>query len=382
MRAVQEPDSLEAARAVVLEAARERVRVQAIGSGSKLDWLVPPEPAAVELRTRGLGGVVAYEPGDGTITARCGTLWSELVEVTARHGHHLSPEVSAPEHATLGGVIAAGQSGIDRLRHGPVRHQVLGLQVLLADGTLARSGGRLVKNVTGFDVHRLHTGAHGSLGVIVEASLRLYPAPEERAIATLACTDRGEALRSARHALEPPVGALAVMAFDGALLEAGDGVQLAILLAARAEVLPHQLRELGARQGGLEIASGDAARARWSSYRDLERAPGRWADLRVGCLPSRCGATWDLLVRAAQSAGARAQVLAHPGIATLDAWIDGTGAAVLSVAADLRATGSQVHVRGARASSTPPAGADVMRRLRSALDPVGLWATRLEGLER
>ena len=150
------------------------------GLGSKLGWTRPPPRADLLVSTRRLAGLLRHEPDDGTLSALAGTPMSELRAAALAGGHWLTPDVAAPRRATLGGVIAAGQSGLDRLRFGPARHHVLGARVMLADGTIARSGGQLVKNVTGFDLHRLYAGSHGSLCVILEVALRLFPAPRAR----------------------------------------------------------------------------------------------------------------------------------------------------------------------------------------------------------
>ena len=112
-----------------------------------------------------------------------------LAETVHAGGHHLTPDVPRPAESTLGGVVAAGQSGHDRVRYGPVRHHVLGVEVALADGSVVRSGGRLVKNVTGFDLHRLHCGAEGSLGILLGASMRLFPRPERTVLLASVPTD-------------------------------------------------------------------------------------------------------------------------------------------------------------------------------------------------
>jgi glycolate oxidase iron-sulfur subunit len=167
---------------VLSRASSEGRRVVPIGFGAHLAAMRPGLPGGgcdLLLSTAALRAIVAYEPGDGTLTAQAGCTLADLTATVRGGGHRLTPDVACPERATLGGVIASGRSGLDRERYGPVRHHVLGLSVALADGTITKSGGRLVKNVTGFDLHRLHCGARGTLGVILEASLRLFPEPEE-----------------------------------------------------------------------------------------------------------------------------------------------------------------------------------------------------------
>ncbi len=177
---VAAPATVEQAIEVLRLARGERWTILPLGAGSKLGWARPPERCHVVLSSQNLRGITAYEPADGTLTARAGTPWSELVQAT-RARHHLSPELAGAARATLGGALGAGASGLDRLRYGPLRHQVLGIQALQADGSLVKSGGRVVKNVTGYDLHRLWCGSHGTLCFLLEATLRLYPAPAEEA---------------------------------------------------------------------------------------------------------------------------------------------------------------------------------------------------------
>ncbi len=384
-----QPASVDEAAHLVREAAREQRTLVPCGAGSKLAWTAPPSDRALRLSSLALRGIVAYEPGDGTITARAGTPWSELAAAVEAHGHHLSPQVPDPGGATLGGVLASGQSGVERLRLGPVRHQVLGMRVLMADGTVAASGGRLVKNVTGYDVHRLHTGAHGTLGMIVEASLRLHSQPEARAIALLDAATPEASLAFARRALAPPHAPHAVLVHDLAPRESSAAYQVAVLLGARADVLPEHVRALRrdlheARILDAEPGSGPEPRVAslWSSLAGLERASDGWPHLRVAALPGDLARVWNALAAAAREGGLELRVLVHPGIATLDAWIRPLDAAsVESIAARMRAAGARVHWRGLDAHlrarvdlrGGPPAGQALMRRIRLALDPAGLW---------
>ena len=178
---IARPEDERGIRSVLEHARRENLRVAPIGGGRHLSVCRPDvERGEVDLllSTAALDRVVEYVPGDGTLTAQAGCSMQALAETVAEGGHALTPRVPNPERASLGGTLGAGRSGLDRVRYGPLRHHVLGMRVMLADGSVARSGGRLVKNVTGFDLHRLYTGSRGTLCVILEASLRLFPLPE------------------------------------------------------------------------------------------------------------------------------------------------------------------------------------------------------------
>ncbi|MBK7876798.1 MAG: FAD-binding oxidoreductase [Planctomycetes bacterium] len=204
------PASVDELQELVRWARAERVPVAPVGLGSKLGWSRPPKDGTLALSTRRLQHLVEYEPAEGVITALAGTRMATLRDTAREHGHWLTPDVPAAENATLGGVIAAGQSGLDRLRHGPARHHVLGVRAVMADGSIAKSGGRLVKNVTGFDLPRLFAGSHGTLCVIVEATLRLQVAPRCEAVVSTFARDGVELAARTRALLasQPGVGAL------------------------------------------------------------------------------------------------------------------------------------------------------------------------------
>lgn len=163
---------------VLIEAQRCGQRVVPIGSGSRLAGYRPDaEDADLWVSLSAFDGVLDYVSGDGTLTAQAGATHGALAAVVHEGGHVLTPDL--PPQRTLGGTLASGESGFDRRRFGPSRHHVLGARVAFMDGSVARSGGKLVKNVTGFDLHRLYTGSRGTLCVLLEASLRLFPAPDE-----------------------------------------------------------------------------------------------------------------------------------------------------------------------------------------------------------
>ena len=159
----------------LIEQIRGAARVTPVGA--RTQWEVGgPEPVdAVEVRAP--DGIVAYEPGDMTITVGAGTPFRVLDAALAEHGQECPLDPPDPE-ATVGGVLACGLSGVRRLRNGPLRDHVLEVRVITGDGRLVKGGGPTVKNVTGYDLPRLFVGSLGTLGVIVQATLRCRPRPK------------------------------------------------------------------------------------------------------------------------------------------------------------------------------------------------------------
>jgi len=387
-------DIAEAADAV-REALAARHVVLATGKNSKRSWTRVPERVDVELSTRALTGIVAYEPGDGVITALAGTPWSDLERAVSVHGHHLSPWIADAEGASVGGVVAAGQSGADRLRFGPVRHQVLGLCVIDGEGRIVKSGGRLVKNVTGFDLHRLHTGAHGTLGLISEVSLRLHAAPELRAIGMAFAPTREAALATARVTLARSRSVWTVLVGDMIADEApGRRWAIAVLSAGLAEAVEADVRQLRdvAQELPWQIGEpGTASETRvLGAWRGMGMLEGLSPTLRVSCAPSRLDAVLTAFDAAAAPSELEVRTCIQPGLGCFSAWIrDVDASAVARITTDLGRARASVHWRGLDDAlrsqvdlfgPTEPAGLALMRRLKTSLDPRGTFAAgRLAG---
>ncbi len=303
-RPIVSPSDEEQLAETIRLAARNRWRILPIGFGSKLAWNAPARDVDLELSTRRLARVVAYEPGDGTITALAGTTIDELARTAAGGKNHLTPRVPAPSHATLGGVLAAGQSGLDRLRYGPARHHVLGMRAALADGGVAKSGGKLVKNVTGYDLHRLYCGSAGSLCVIVEATLRLFAGFEREQLLSIPAADRASALGLAATVESLRLDPLCIRCEN--VLDAKAAWRVHVLLAGRETVVEAASRALLA-------AHGDAVeRESIDRLRDVELSAGRWPDVRIADRPSRIA---ERLARFAPET----RMIVDPAIAT--AWV-------------------------------------------------------------
>jgi glycolate oxidase FAD binding subunit len=169
----------EALRERVLAAAVDKTPLRIRGGGSK-DFYGNP-PAGEVLDTRGHAGIVAYEPTELVVTARCGTPLAELEAALAAQGQTLAFEPPHFGPATVGGCVAAGLSGPRRATVGAVRDFVLGVKVLDSRGEVLNFGGQVMKNVAGYDVSRLMTGALGTLGLLLEVSLKVLPKPHAEA---------------------------------------------------------------------------------------------------------------------------------------------------------------------------------------------------------
>ena len=273
----------------VREAVSHRRPLRIVGGGSWLDANRPVRGEATVV-TSGDAGIVAYEPGDLTITVRAGTTLAEIARTTAAHGQWLTLDPHGDySRATIGATIATASFGPLAHHFGTPRDVTLGVEFVTGTGDVVRGGGRVVKNVAGFDLTRLITGSWGSLGVITEATLRLRAIPAFQptiAIELASAADEIERARATLRAL--PFVPLAAELIDATLarsISVGDRAALVVRLGGNEEavrVQREQLVDVGvARDIDAEV---------WHRLREAE--PHRAAVLRVSRLPSRFTTTW------------------------------------------------------------------------------------------
>lgn len=176
---VCEPSTVEEAAEAVRTCAGEGKLLAFVGGGTDLELGAPPERLDAVLRTGRLARVIEYAPSDQIVVVEAGTTLAALQRTLASHRQRLALDPPLPERATVGGIVAANAFGPRRARYGSVRDLIIGVSFVRADGTLARGGGKVVKNVAGFDLPKLMVGSLGTLGLIATATFRLHPLPEE-----------------------------------------------------------------------------------------------------------------------------------------------------------------------------------------------------------
>lgn len=230
-------------------------------------------------------GIVEYEPGDLTLTARAGTTLGELARVTRAEGQWLPLDPSGSPEGTLGATIATASAGPLASSFGTPRDQVLGCELVTGTGDVVRAGGRVVKNVAGFDLLRLNTGAWGTLGVLTEVSVRLRALPElDRTFAVeLSAADAWRWWRGTEYA---PLAAELVSPAMGATLGTGARAVLLVRLGGNETLVSAAAMSLGALGDGREVATPV-----WDALAASE-PPGS-AVLRLSTAPSRCPALWE-----------------------------------------------------------------------------------------
>jgi glycolate oxidase FAD binding subunit len=164
--------------AQVVEYAKQRgLSIGIVGGGTKQQWLRGETPA-IQLSLRRLDRVLEHAYQDLTCTVQAGCTWTTLQETLKQHGQFVALDPLFSDQATVGGILATNDSGPLRHRYGSLRDLVIGVTLVLADGTIAKSGGKVVKNVAGYDLCKLMTGSYGTLAIVTEVTFRLHPLPQ------------------------------------------------------------------------------------------------------------------------------------------------------------------------------------------------------------
>jgi glycolate oxidase FAD binding subunit len=356
---------------------REPLRIEGAGNWLDAGW---PVPGATPLSLGGETGVVEYTPGDLTLTARAGTSLEEIARVAAAERQWLALDPFGPATSTLGATIATASAGPLAHAFGTPRDNVLGLEAITGDGEVVRTGGRVVKNVAGFDLTRLFTGSWGTLAVITEATVRLRALPEVDETWALAVDEEAEALdaliaRTRFAPLEP----LALELIDPSLaayigVESGNRAALLIRLGGNEGSVRSQRDFL--RTLGDPLA---APRGVWRALRECE--PDRAAVARFSAAPSRIAQSWAA-ARAAAPRDTRAFVHASVGRGIARCILEaGNGAGERLIGAAARFDGTVIFerlpadlwTRTRAANAIGESGTERLARgIRSRFDPMSV----------
>jgi glycolate oxidase FAD binding subunit len=345
-----EPSSAAEAAEALRTAAVAGQRVRIAGNGSKLGWGRPIAPPDVELRTTGLDRIVAHNAGDFTAIVQPGVPLATLQAELAAEGQMFA--VDPPDaDATVGGVVAAADSGPLRHRYFAARDLVIGIQVALTDGSVARAGGTVIKNVAGYDLAKLFTGSHGTLGAITELAVRLHPLPAATATAIGASDDPAALGAAARAIAARPLEADAV----DVRWEDDEGALLVRVSGDTASARGAQIVELLA-EAGLATRVEEDDDALWGAQRDAQRsAAGVVARVAAG------QADLEAVLDAARSVGATVVGRAGLGLS----WLRMEDAGDPALAAE------RVRDQRARLAPSPVVVLDAPSAVREAVDPWG-----------
>jgi glycolate oxidase FAD binding subunit len=350
------PASVEECAATMQYAARKQLQIGFIGGGTALDLGPPPNGLDAVVRTERLTRIVEHVPSDMVVVVEAGVTLAALQAALAAHGQQLALDPPWPERATVGGLVATGAFGPRRARYGAIRDLIIGVTLVLADGTVARGGGKVVKNVAGFDLPKLACGSLGTLAMIATVSFRLHPLPEKRAT-VLVPGVRGDDVYSvmlaARAAQLEPTSAVALSSPETGRFDLGvhfEGFGLGV-----DQQVARMVKIGRSTAAASEPLSDDAAAAFWRRH-DAVRAASP-VRVRASCLPMQfqhivehLTGIGDVAWYAMLGMGFASGALGDP---------EATAAAVASVRDELEPGGGSLVVEAA-----PP-------ELRAAVDPWG-----------
>jgi glycolate oxidase FAD binding subunit len=373
-----EPADVREAAEVVGASAREGLRLGFVGGGTERDLGAAPEALEAVIRTGALTRIVEYAPADQIVVAEAGLTLDGLQAVLARERQRLSLDPPWAGRATLGGAVAANAFGPLRTRHGGMRDLLVGMTMIRADGALVRSGGKVVKNVAGFDLFRLQVGALGTLGLVAEVALRVHPLPEVRRTVWFPGAGPPQVWSLVQLMREARLEPAAVAGVGGAArLEVG-----VLFEGFEAGVTDQVRRTLAlAVQAGLPVEpTPQAGQAFWARHAAAREQPAFAAKLTA--LPSVLQAVCQRAVAPLEVALDGSRLVTYPTLGL--AFVTGTpgdeaavaGAvetsrrALLDLGGALSLSASSPSlVRRADPWGPPPGGLQLMRQLKLRLDP-------------
>ena len=373
---VVEPGSVEEISELMKLAASEGLAVAPRGGGTKTHVGDPPRELDLILSTARINEVIEHVPGDQVVRVQSGLRLDDLQERLSGSDQMLG--IDPPERyagATIGGIVAANSSGPRRYKYGTIRDLIIGITVVLSDGTVAKAGGKVVKNVAGYDLSKLFTGSLGTLGVIADANFRLHPLPEAARTIAVAVESPRAAQEAAQAIMHSQVEATAVeLRWDdesktvSVLLESiPSGVEAKVEAAS---FLLQPFGEVRALSDGENILpSGDADET----------------VLKISAPPNELAGVLDTVLGAAERKGVKATITGHAASGVTLAGLSGGGTdAQAEVVGELREIrsrrgGSVVLQRAPldlkkRVGTWQTGGRDdlgLMRRVKEKFDPRG-----------
>jgi glycolate oxidase FAD binding subunit len=330
-RLVAEPQTGEQLAAVLSCANRAGLAVLPRGGGTKMNWGNPPQKADLVLSTARLNRILEHAWGDLTVTAEAGCTLRSLESALRERGQRLALDPLWPERATVGGVLSTNDSGALRLRFGALRDLIIGVTLALPDGTLASSGGKVVKNVAGYDLPKLATGAFGTLGAITRAVFRLHPSPRGAKSFSFA-TRTFQAMQEVIFSIQDSKLAHTALQIR---CETGGEPRADILFEATDAGLTAQESQLRNILGSTRCAPGPEGI--WNARQDLSSPhPESSVVAKLSVLPARIANSFASLAAIADAEKVTWQIVAQAtGIATLR--LEGATAALSAAIAKLRA---------------------------------------------
>ncbi len=353
------------------------------GGGTKMSWAGRPHDPDLVLETSGLDRLLDHNPADMTASAQAGMPLRALQDRLAEAGQWLALDPpTEPDGATLGGLLATGESGPRRLRYGALRDLVIGVTLVLSDGTVAHAGGHVIKNVAGYDLSKLMYGSLGTLGLIAEVVLRLHPRPETSATVVVPSSVQEATTRSLDLLASP----LEPCAIEWVGDPRGSSGRLAVRFEGTAAGVAAQTSAARERLDGTEVLTDSDEAALWCENASAHRAESDQSTAFAGTLASRLTDVAAALANAADAAGVDVALASHSALGMHTARFSGPPAQQVAAfdqwRRDVLAIGGTVLLRqrpdevdaSVDALGPPSSAVDLLRALKARLDPDGRCA--------
>jgi glycolate oxidase FAD binding subunit len=288
------PQNIEALATVVEIAAQKKISIIPCGNGSKLDWGGLTKQSQLLVSTQKCARIIEHAVDDLTITVEAGVKLADLQAKLKATNQFLPIDPVFPETATIGGILATADTGSFRQRYGGIRDLVLGISFIRGDGALAKAGGRVVKNVAGYDLMKLFIGSYGTLGLISQVTFRTYPLPETSQ--TVAITGEAKqidrAMQLLRNSALTPTAADLITASVAKKLDLEENMALLLRFQTIAESIEAQTTQLATMVQDLNLAIANFSRETeqnlWSKLNNIVRIPQTPEAIicKLGILPS------------------------------------------------------------------------------------------------
>ena len=332
---VVEPATIEEISEVMKLASREGLAVSPRGGGTKTGLGNPPRQVDLVLSTVRMNEIIEHVPGDQIVRVQAGVKLEDLQEKLAEADQMLG--LDPPEEgATIGGIVAANSSGPRRLRYGTVRDLIIGIKIVLADGTVAKAGGKVVKNVAGYDLSKLFTGSLGTLGIIAEANFRLHPIRETARTIFLEVDDYKKLASVAQELTHSSFSQFVLDALEmrwegdrGVVAALFEGIEPSVETQAATAV------EVLRSHGETSVLGEDDGDAFWEHFARRPWATGDVA-LKISAPPADLTAVLDSVMGAAGRAGAEARLSGHAGTGVTFAGLSGGEDGLVEVVEEVR----------------------------------------------
>jgi glycolate oxidase FAD binding subunit len=305
------PGSTDEAAAVMRVAAEHDLAVEPRGGGSRLSWGTPPSRCDLVIDMSRMAAVTEHAAGDLVARVQAGARMGDVAAVLAQAGQELALDV--PGDASVGGVVASGLAGPRRLRYGTPRDLLIGITIVRADGTVAKSGGKVVKNVAGYDLGKLFAGSAGTLGLITDVTFRLHPLPAARAYVTAEYVAVSVACDAVAAAANSPLVSSAV---ELSRLAPGGPIQVGVLLEGSVDGVAARSARMAGLLGNGEVSAGPPA---W--WPGPPQAGAGETLIRVSFWVSALGRVLDAIDAAAGASGVTPTVAGSAGAGVLYALV-------------------------------------------------------------